>query len=54
MCKRKTCPPAIAGTMSVRNAVVKSEFTPSIPAFAKIEVSAANTADKTAKNAGSI
>ena len=44
-------PHAIANTTNVLSAVAKFEFTPSIPTFAKIEVSAANTADKSAKTA---
>ena len=44
-------PHAIANTTTVLNAVATFEFTPSIPTFAKIAVSAANTADKSAKTA---
>ena len=44
-------PHAIANTTTVLTAVARLELTPSIPTFAKIEVSAAKTADRNAKTA---
>ena len=41
-------PHAITRTTAVRMAVARLELTPSMPIFAKIEVSAANTADSSA------
>ena len=41
-------PHAMITTTMVRIAVARLEFTPSIPILARIEVNAANTADKTA------
>ena len=46
---RKTMPQDMITTTTVRIAVARFEFTPSIPIFAKIEVSAAKTADSSAK-----
>ena len=45
---RNTIPQAISTTTTVRMAVARLEFTPSMPILAKIEVSAANTADSNA------
>ena len=45
---RNTIPHAISTTTIVRIAVARFEFTFSIPTFARIEVSAANTADNSA------
>ena len=42
-------PHAITTTTIVRIAVARLEFTPSMPIFAKIEVSAAKTADRDAR-----
>lgn len=49
LCVRKTIPHAITTTTSVLIAVVRCEFTPSIPTFARIEVKAAKIDDKTAR-----
>lgn len=42
-------PQAMMSTTMVRSAVARFELTPSIPTFAKMEVSAANNADNNAK-----
>ena len=42
-------PQAITSTTMVRMAVARLEFTPSMPIFARMDVSAANTADKSAR-----
>ena len=39
---------AIASTTQVRRAVARFEFTPSMPTFARTEVSAAKTAERSA------
>ena len=46
---RNTMPQAITSTTAVRMAVARLEGTPSMPTFAKMEVRAAKTADKSAK-----
>ena len=45
---KKTIPHAMTTTTTVQMAVARFELTPSIPILAKIEVSAANTADNNA------
>ena len=45
---KKTMPHAMTTTTTVQMAVARFELTPSIPILAKIEVSAANTADNSA------
>ena len=45
---RKTIPQAITRTTAVRIAVARLELTPSMPTFARIDVSAANTDDRIA------
>ena len=45
---KNTIPHDIASTINVRIAVARCEFTPSMPIFASIEVSAAKTADSIA------
>ena len=44
-----TIPQAITSTTAVRMAVARLEDTPSMPILARIDVSAANTADRSAK-----
>ena len=44
----KTMPQDISNTTNVRIAVARVEFTPSMPIFAKMEVSAANMDEPTA------
>ena len=46
---RNTIPQASNTTTTVRMAVARFEFTPSMPIFAKIEVRAAKRADSSAK-----
>ncbi|SUQ45954.1 hypothetical protein CNEONATNEC32_01126 [Clostridium neonatale] len=46
---KNTRPHAITRTTTVRIAVARSELIPSIPIFAKIDVSAAKSADSNAK-----
>ena len=46
---KKTIPHAIASTTTVLIAVARFEFTPSMPTFARIEVSEANNAERNAK-----
>ena len=45
---RNTMPQAMARTTKVRMAVARLELTPSMPTLARMEVSAANTADPSA------
>ena len=47
-CVRNTMPQAMATMTTVRTAVARFESTPSMPIFARIDVSAANTADPSA------
>ena len=49
-CVRNTIPHAIARTTKVRIAVARFELTPSIPTFARMDVSAAKTAEPIANN----
>ena len=44
----RTMPQAITNTTTVRIAVARFEFTPSMPILARIEVNAANNADSSA------
>lgn len=48
---RKTIPQAITRTTAVRIAVARLELIPSIPSLARMEVSAANSADSSANPA---
>ena len=47
---RNTIPHAITTTTIVRTAVARLELTPSIPTFARIEVSAAKIEERSANN----
>ena len=47
---RNTIPQAMMSTTTVRTAVARLEFTPSIPTLARMEVSAANIEESTANN----
>ncbi len=46
---RSTMPQAMTSTTAVRMAVARLEDTPSMPTFARMEVRAAKTADKSAR-----
>ena len=46
---RKTIPHAMSSTTPVRMAVARLEFTPSMPTFARMDVSAANRAESSAR-----
>lgn len=47
---RNTIPQAMMSTTTVRTAVARLEFTPSIPTLARMEVSAANIEESTANS----